>query len=29
MNEVSEMYNKRLLQYADKQNMFNIKEYNY
>ncbi len=27
MNEVSDMYNKRLLEYADKQEMFNIKEY--
>jgi hypothetical protein len=29
MNEVSDMYNKRLLEYADKQEMFNIKEYIY
>jgi hypothetical protein len=27
MNQVSDMYNKRLLEYADKQEMFNIKEY--
>ncbi len=29
MNEVSDMYNKRLLEYADKQEMFNIKEYKF
>ncbi len=27
MDQVSDMYNKRLLEYADKQEMFNIKEY--
>ncbi len=27
MNEASDMYSKRLLEYADKQEMFNIKEY--
>ena len=29
MNEVSDMYNKRLLEYADRQEMFNIKEYGF
>ncbi len=27
MNEVSDIYNKRLLEYADKQEIFDIKEY--
>jgi len=29
MNDVSDVYNKRLLEYADKQEMFNIKEYKF
>ena len=29
MNEISDMYNKRLLQYADKKEIFDIKTYVY
>ena len=29
MNEISDMYNKRLLEYADKQEIFDIKVYVY